>query len=75
MFDWTARSRTAPEIQKRCDLLINSFKKEYNPEISTKKSASKKEQVVKKKFKKETVTLGKRSYEESSENEESQVKS
>ena len=31
MFDWYARGRTTQEIQKRCDQLINQFKKEFTP--------------------------------------------
>ena len=31
-FNWLARSRTVPEIQKRCDQLIAIFKKELLPE-------------------------------------------
>jgi SWI/SNF-related matrix-associated actin-dependent regulator of chromatin subfamily A member 5 len=30
MFNWIARSRTPQDIQKRCDMLIAQFKKEFD---------------------------------------------
>ena len=69
VFDWIARSRTVADIQKRCDLLISQFEKEYDPDVDRKKAEKKGKKVVTKTQKPQEAkkTLGKRKHEESSD--------
>ncbi len=69
VFDWIARSRTVLEIQKRCDLLILQFEKEYDPEVDRNRKEKKGKKVAKKAPKPQEAkkTLGKRKHEESSD--------
>jgi SWI/SNF-related matrix-associated actin-dependent regulator of chromatin subfamily A member 5 len=69
IFDWTARSRTAADIHRRCDLLLTHFEKECDPEMdSKKKKLAKKGPVKKKDFKpiESKKALGKRQREDES---------
>lgn len=52
-FNWLAKSRTVMDVQKRCDQLIASFKKEFQLENGEAKPAAKQEKKTMKPQKEE----------------------